>query len=1011
MATVYLAQDLKYPREVALKVMRPELAELLGSERFLEEITTSAQLNHPNILPLHDSDATGEWLYFVMPYMAGGTLKDRLEREGPLPLPVAIDLTRQIASGLAFAHEHGVIHRDVKPGNILLAGDHAFIADFGVALRAADRGRLSNIGLAIGTMVYMPPEQARGDAEIDGRSDEFALASVLYEMLVGTPPLMAAATRDVRHPYDSLGQLKDQRPDVPRAVVAAIARALAPDPSQRFPTVADFSAALIGEFVTQPRGWSRRRIATVALAGVAVVVTSALLVTGGQGGPRAGPDTTSYAALPFERDSGIPATFGEQELMRGALLRWTGVSVADLFRVNDAVRRKLTATPLSSSAALDLARSLRAGRYIRGQLRVMRDSVTVHATLYDATRGGAVLGEASERISLDLAGADSAFAALANHLLFRNDPEASAPGFAAGTRSLPARQALTTAKRAIVRWDLPAADSAFALAVRHDPGYARAHLWLGLTRLWSGADSPLWRPAAEQAWSGRAVLDRRDSAMAEALLAVSRGNMAQACAVWASLTRAAPDDFIAWYGSGDCQKSDDAVLRDPRSPSHWRFRSSYHRALLAFRRAFELRPATLVAFRGGGFASVRSLLHTRGNALRSGRALPPDTLSFLAYPSWQGDTLGFVPYPAALASDPSRVVRPATLDDAVRHQRELFHEIALTWAAAAPRSADAREALALSLESLGDPTALDTLRLARTLVGDSAAAWARVASAEVWMLVRLSLPQRPEGLAVARVLADSILVRPMPPRFQDARALAGLAALTGRARLAAGLYRRAAQVEGWGLPPALSQSAPGLLMFAALGGPTDSLAALERDLTSTIEARVDPSDRPALRSEWLGRSATLAFPEFRFAGIAALEGTGDYEVEAQAAFARGDSATVRGILTSVHAARRLVSPADLTLDTLYPEAWLLAALGDSVAAIAWLDPTLGAVGDMQPQVLDDAVQAGALVRAMALRAELAARVGDRAAARKWARSVVALWAGADDFLQPIVQRMQQLAAG
>jgi len=193
MATVYLAQDLKNPREVALKVMRPELAELLGPERFLDEIATAAQLDHPNILALYDSDTTGEWLYYVMPYKAGGTLKDRLEREGPLPLPVAIDLTRQVASGLAFAHEHGVIHRDIKPGNILLAGDHAFIADFGVALRAADRGRLSNIGLAIGTMVYMPPEQARGDAGVDGRSDEYALASVLFEMLMGTPPAVAAA--------------------------------------------------------------------------------------------------------------------------------------------------------------------------------------------------------------------------------------------------------------------------------------------------------------------------------------------------------------------------------------------------------------------------------------------------------------------------------------------------------------------------------------------------------------------------------------------------------------------------------------------------------------------------------------------------------------------------------------------------------------------------------------------------------------------------------------------------
>src|SRR5881628_2641149 len=177
MATVYLAQDVKHERPVALKVLHPELAASLGPDRFLREIKTAAKLNHPHILPLHDSGEASGLLYYVMPYVEGETLRDRLEREGQLPLEEAVRITREVASALSYAHSHDVVHRDIKPENILLSGGEAVVADFGIAraIVAAGTEKLTDTGLAVGTPGYMSPEQATAEVHIDGRADTYAL--------------------------------------------------------------------------------------------------------------------------------------------------------------------------------------------------------------------------------------------------------------------------------------------------------------------------------------------------------------------------------------------------------------------------------------------------------------------------------------------------------------------------------------------------------------------------------------------------------------------------------------------------------------------------------------------------------------------------------------------------------------------------------------------------------------------------------------------------------------------
>src|SRR5579864_2891137 len=199
MANVYLAEDLRHKRRVALKLLKPELAAVLGADRFVQEITTTASLQHPHILALFDSGTADSFLFYVMPWIQGETLRDKLNRETQLGVDEAVRIAREIADALDYAHRHGVIHRDIKPENILLHGGHAMVADFGIALAvsAAAGGRMTETGLSLGTPHYMSPEQATAEKEITARSDVYSLSAVLYEMLTGEPPHTGSSAQQI----------------------------------------------------------------------------------------------------------------------------------------------------------------------------------------------------------------------------------------------------------------------------------------------------------------------------------------------------------------------------------------------------------------------------------------------------------------------------------------------------------------------------------------------------------------------------------------------------------------------------------------------------------------------------------------------------------------------------------------------------------------------------------------------------------------------------------------------
>ena len=1008
MATVYLAVDLLHQRRVAVKVLHPRWAGAVGQERFLQEIRFAAELSHPHILPLLDSGTVtidGRSLpYYAMPFVEGETLRGRLARQRQLPIDQALAIARDVAAALSYAHAHDVVHRDIKPENILLAGSEAMVADFGIARainRSADATVITTYNMAVGTPQYMSPEQSLAAQEIDGRSDLYSLGCVLYEMLGGEPPFTGATPQAIvaRHQLDPVPSLTTIRPGVPPGLELVVRKALQKQAADRFQSADEMSRALaavgtgqIPTVETRNTGGRRFRIAFTVLALAVAGTLAAKLIDGHDDPADQVLDTTLFAVIPTTAPTGAEEV-DPSLLLQDALAGWRGVNLVDPFQVRAAIARREGGSEWGA-----VARELKAGRYVRVDATRLAGFVRINAVLYD-TRENLQLANQVERVAPDYANADSVFALLAERLLFREDMPKTQRLPVVGTRIMPARQAFQRGYRALEDWQLQTADSSFDAATRYDPDFGQAFLWLALVRMWNGDDQSQWRSAIERAKARRMSLSSRDHRIAEAVLAQSQGAIESACRVWSRLTEQDEYSFVAWYGRGDCLRRDDVVIPDSRSPTGWRYRSSYHSAVESLRRAFTLLPSIHKAFTS--FTWLTSATNLRG-----GRGARGDTTTFLAAPSWIGDSLVFFPVPAWEAAQ-GRETTTATTIEAIRRQRQIFHHVAAGWVSEYPQSSQAMEALAIAMEMLGDRAALDTLHRAKDLTADRAERL-RIATTEVWMRVRFSFPADRDGLEIARRLADSLLAANPPGATSQPRALASLAALTGKGHLAAHYVRDPLVREAWGVPPALGMIAPPFIIYAAMGGPRDSLIVLERSITRIIDQELDPASRPGARLQWLALGATVAFPSQPLPAIRSLQGKGDYLINAEAALLSGDTALVVRVLENVRRDRHSITPTDLSYDALYPEAYLLKSIGKPVDAIAWIDPTLTSLASAPHTQTNDAFQAGALVRLAILRASLADQIGDDTASRTWASAAVILWAGADDYLQTDVRAMQAL---
>jgi len=413
MATVYLARDPKHERFLALKTLRPEIAMALGRERFLREIKLAARLQHPNILGVYDSGDAGGILYYVMPFVEGESLRDRLEREPQLPLDDALQIAREVADALAYAHSHDVVHRDIKPENIMLSGGHAIVTDFGIAraVSAAGGDKLTETGLAIGTPAYMSPEQASGTGQVDRRSDIYSLGCVLYETLAGQPPFTGPTAQAImaRHSLDSVPRLRVVRQTIPDELEAVINRALAKVPADRYSTAEQFAAAMTAAStgtvsrVTAARRPVRRPWYKPALAGALVVAAAGLgwMVFGRKGNAGAATgngrlDSRRVAVMYFadlSRDSSLGhVAAGLTEGLIGELGKVRGLNV---------VSPNGVAPYRGSEISRDsVARALHAGTLVEGSVEPLGDRVRTTVRLVDGTSGADV----GERASFTLPG-------------------------------------------------------------------------------------------------------------------------------------------------------------------------------------------------------------------------------------------------------------------------------------------------------------------------------------------------------------------------------------------------------------------------------------------------------------------------------------------------------------------------------------------------------------------------------------------------------------------------------
>jgi serine/threonine-protein kinase len=495
MATVYLAEDTRHHRQVAIKVLRPEIAMALGADRFLREIEIAANLRHPHILPLYDSGSAAGSLFYVMPFVEGESLRTRLQRERELPIDDALRIAREVADALSYAHARGIVHRDIKPENILIESGHAVIADFGIAKAVAAAGEataLTATGMSVGTPAYMSPEQAAGGGDVDGRSDLYSLACVFYEMLAGQPPFSGPTVEAVvrQHLTVPAPPVTQFRPAVPAAVSDALARALAKNPADRFNPVGQFAAALgepgaTGPVIAVPRATTRWRPVAYGLLALGLAVAAWTLLRKPSAPPAESPN--SLAVLPFENLGGDTATapfiLGMHSEIVTQLTKLPGLQVAS--------RRAALRYRDSNKDAREIADELGVVSLLTGSVQRAGNQVRFSVALADARSGQELWAESYSRqftaenlFEVQAEIARSVAAALSVELSERQAEEIARPP----TSNL---AALDLYYRAMPLWDNRGVGALDTLAEQYleravalDPAFAAAWSLLALQRSW-----------------------------------------------------------------------------------------------------------------------------------------------------------------------------------------------------------------------------------------------------------------------------------------------------------------------------------------------------------------------------------------------------------------------------------------------------------------------------------------------------------------------------------------------
>jgi DNA-binding SARP family transcriptional activator/TolB-like protein len=570
MATVYVAVDLRHGRQVAVKVLKPDVAAALGTDRFLREIGIAARLEHPHVLPLFDSgtlagDGDPSGLYYVTPFVAGGSLRHRLRLERQLPVEVAIRIATEAAAALGHAHEHGIVHRDIKPENILLQDGSVLVADFGLA-RAIDLAggeRLTATGVAVGTPHYMSPEQATASPEIDSRTDIYALGCVLYEMLAGEAPFNGPTAQAImaRHAVDPVPPLRTIRPTVSPSLEAVVTKALAKVPADRFATAGEFAAALASasrpSIAVEGSAFRAARRALPAVAAALVAIAGGTWLIRFIQSPKVIPSASVIAVLPFTpsvTDTMLTRLGRDLVLTLSASLDGLGpIRVVDPHTI--LAQTKAQDTTQTLEPGIGVGRRLGAGSVVHGSLVRVGSKVRLDLGLFPADRGTdhqVPLARASATNSPDSIAAltDSISRSLLRHVWQRGAAPTPSLEAALKTRSVSALRTFLEGERAMLqgRWALAAnayertiqADSTFWLA------YARDVYALGWTA--QGPDSAI-KAASEQ---HRFELPERDRLVIESgMLSWTGDSVSAGLALAQRITERFPDYWFGWMNRAD----------------------------------------------------------------------------------------------------------------------------------------------------------------------------------------------------------------------------------------------------------------------------------------------------------------------------------------------------------------------------------------------------------------------------------------------------------------------------
>ncbi|HEX6617329.1 MAG TPA: serine/threonine-protein kinase [Gemmatimonadales bacterium] len=569
MAVVYLAHDTRHNRPVAIKVVRTELTGTMGIDRFLREIEVAARLQHPHILPVFDSgvvddDGRGGLPYFVMPFVAGQTLRQRLTREPRLPVDEAVLIAGEVADALACAHGEGVVHRDIKPENILLSGGHALVADFGVA-KALERGaaqpavapraQLTRVGFAVGTPQYMSPEQATGRDEVDARTDQYSLACVLYEMLSGEPPFTGPTPRSVvaRSMTAPRPRITKHRPEAPPGLERVLLRAMALDPAERFPDMAAFGAALRSALDRTVAGWGPRRVALAAVAIALVAAVAGAWLARRSGGHAVAPAAETMAVLPFNVSGPDAGVLGEGmvDLLSTNLQGVGGIRTVDPRAVLSrwSSRRKSAHAGLEQSLAV--GRELHAGSVLTGSAVSTGGRVRLAADLYSVT--GERLGRAQVDGPADsvLGLVDRLSVTLLRDVWRSREPIPNLQISSLTTDSLEALRAYLQGEQYYRRLVWDSALAAYTRATDVDSTFALAHLRRALVYGWTGGYGS--SASVKAAAAGFRFADRlppRDRRLLNGYRAFERGTPAATDSLRAFVAEY-PNDLEGWYLLGE----------------------------------------------------------------------------------------------------------------------------------------------------------------------------------------------------------------------------------------------------------------------------------------------------------------------------------------------------------------------------------------------------------------------------------------------------------------------------